>query len=685
MTISSRRAKNIAWFSLVTSIVFFVVILLISRWSGAFALFALSWFILSSALIWLVLVLQFHQRTLAEQEKLDISQLGKNTDEDATIFSAEGRGGALFAVAQKRLVVFEKWFLPVFAAIIAVYQLFIGLYLLKSCASATVDIKQPLICAICMTAVAFVCFLISRYATGMSQQINWRPLRAGGSIFLVIAILAFLLAIALAMVQFKIFFLIKTISWIVPILITLLGAEFALNFVFDIYRPRVKGKYSRTAFDSRILGVINEPGGIFRSAATAIDYQFGFKVSQTWFYRLLEKAIVPLVLFGATTLYLLSCVVVVAPDEQAIVEHFGNPVDAAGQVRLLEPGLAFKWPWPIDVAYKYSTKRTSDIEVGFVAEQRPESEHGRHGPLLWGQKHYEKEELLLVASQHATEDAEAGTVPVSLIIAVIPVQYRINDLYSYIYNHNDPEKLFEAICYRELTNFAASASIEIEGDRERSLLCGGRANARAVLTQRIQKAVNDAGLGVEIVFLGLQGIHPPLEVAKAYDDVVGAVQEKQKLILRAHSQRNKILSKVVGSVKDADELYKLATDYRNAKSQNDSERIEELGGKLDEAFAAAKGEIFSILRNAQSYSFKKVTLAGATGRRFADQRKAYLASPQIYIRQQLLNTLEDSLEDTRKYVIVADVNDAQTFIIDVKDKLTPSLYDLGEFEENTEK
>ena len=279
--------------------------------------------------------------------------------------------------------------------------------------------------------------------------------------------------------------------------------------------------------------------------------------------------------------------------------------------------------------------------------------------------------MLLVASRHAAQDVQAGAVPVSLIIAVVPVQYRINDLYSYIYNHSDPEKLFEAICYRELTNFVASASIEVEGDRERSLLCGGRANARAVLTQRIQKAVNDAGLGLEIVFLGLQGIHPPPDVAKAYDDVIGAVQEKQKFILRAHSQRNMILSKIAGSVKDADELYQLAADYRNAKSQNDTERIEELGVKLDDAFAAAKGDIFSILRNAQSYAFEKVILAGATGRRFAGQRKAYLASPQIYVRWQLLNTLEDSLEDARKYVIVADVNDAQTFIIDIKDKLSP--------------
>ncbi len=120
--------------------------------------------------------------------------------------------------------------------------------------------------------------------------------------------------------------------------------------MLDIYRPRLKDQYSRAAFDSRLLGVINEPGGIFRTAATAIDYQFGFKVSQTWFYKLLEKAIVPLILFAGAAVYLLSCIVVVAPNEEAIIEHFGNPRDQAGKVRLIGPGLTFKRPWPVDIA-----------------------------------------------------------------------------------------------------------------------------------------------------------------------------------------------------------------------------------------------------------------------------------------------------------------------------------------------
>jgi membrane protease subunit HflK len=687
MAISSKRAEYVARASLILSIVFFGIVFFVGRWSGFFALSAVSWLILSAALIWFVLVIQFHQRALAEQEKLDMSQLAESK-QDSTIFQAEGERAVMFAVAQRRLDLLEKWFIPVFSTIIAAYQIAIGLYLLKAVPTAAdYEAKQPLVCAACMTAIAFISFIISRYATGMSSQLQWKPLRAGGSIFLAIAILCFALAISLAMVQFKIFVVINVIDFIVPILLLLLGAETALNIVLDIYRPRLKGEYARSAFDSRLLGIINEPGGIFRTAASTIDYQFGFKVSQTWFYKLLEKAIAPLILFAAVTLYLLSCIVVVNPNEEAIIEHFGNPLNQAGQVRLAKPGLTFKWPWPIDIAYKHPTKMISELSIGFVPKFKPGTKELDREPLLWGKSHYEKEYLLLVAGEQTITKQTPGAVPVSLIIATVPVQYRIKDLYSFIYNHNEPEKLLESICYHELTRFAASAKIEVndESSINQSLLGAGRAEAKGILTSRIQAAADEAGLGVEIVFLGLQGIHPPPEVAGDYQKVIGAVQKKQATILGAYAQRNKDLSELAGSVEDADRLYTLAANYQQANEKNQPEEIKKLADNLDSAFAEAKGEIFSELRKAQSDAFEKVTLARATGQRFASQLKAYRAAKEIYKREQKLATLEEALENIRKYVVIADQNDTQVFIFDAQDKLTPSLYELSGLKESSKK
>jgi regulator of protease activity HflC (stomatin/prohibitin superfamily) len=671
--------------SFILSIIFFGIAFFLGRWSGFFAVSAVSWLILSVALIWFVLCLQFYQRSLAEQEKLDAGQLVRD-EKTSAIFQADSERATLLSVAQRRLEIFEKWFIPIFAAIIAAFQIGIGLYLLKAFgAEVEAELKKPLLCGIFLTAIAFISFLMSRYATGMSAQPEWKPLRAGGSSLLGIAVVCFILAVFLAVAHlFTKYWPVNLMALAIPGLLIVLGAETAINLVLDIYRPRLKGRYSRSAFDSRLLGVINEPGGILRSLADAIDYQFGFKASQTWFYKLLEQAIVPLVLFGAVTLYLLSCIVVVAPDEQAIIERFGNPENEAGEKRLLDPGFAFKLPWPIDIVHKHPTKRISEISIGFVPKIDPNGQVERK-PLLWGQAHHEREYQLLVASRQSGVEPIAGTVPVSLVIAAVPVQYRIKDLYSFVYNHNEPEKLLESICYRELTKFAASAKLEGENraDMENSLLGMGRAEAGKVLTERIQKAADEEGLGLEIVFLGLQGVHPPAEVAAAYQKVVSAVQKKQALILEAQAERNKMLSTLVGSVEKADELYELALKYRQAESANSTEEIETLGKQLDTAFAEAKGNIFKTLRESQQYAFEKEALAKGTGRRFAGQIKAYEAAPEIYVHEQRLATFEEALDGVRKYVVVADQNDTQVTIIDLQDKPSPSIYDSGVIEENT--
>jgi len=687
MTVSSKRPEHISLVSLILSVVFFGIAFFLGRWSGFFAVSAISWLILSSALIWLILCVQFHQRALAEQEKLDMSQLGKD-EKASAIFQASGERAGLFAAAQRRLQILEKWFIPIFSALIAAYQLGLGLYLLKTIMGGVeVETKQPLLCAIGMTAIAFVSFLISRYATGMSAQPQWKPLRAGGSSLLGIAALCFALAIGLALSQFKHTVVIDVIERLVPILLVVLGVETALNLIFDIYRPRLKGQYSKSAFDSRLLGVINEPGGILRSAASAIDYQFGFKVSQTWFYKLLEKAIAPLVLFAAVTLYLLSCIVVVAPNEEAIIERFGNPVNNANDVRLAGPGLTFKWPWPIDIAYKYPTQKVMELNIGFVPKAKDDTDEVGYGPLLWGAQHYEEEHRLLVASQETVVGSDESAVPVSLVMAAVPVQYKVKDLYSFIYNHNEPDKRLEAICYRELTKFAGGAKIEVdnEADLEHSLLGAGRSEAKNTLMREIQQAADEAGLGVEIVFLGLQGIHPPPEVASNYQEVVSAVQKKQALILEAQSEKNKSLSTLVGSLEAADKLYSLAAKYEQAEDVNNPEDIEKLGNELDTALEQAKGDIYKTIKESQGYAFEKTTLAQAFGERFTDQLKAYRSAEKIYQRQLRLAVMEEAMKNIRKYVVVTDQNDIQVFILDVQEKLTPSIYDIGGLEESSVK
>lgn len=689
MTASSKRPEHVAWFCLVLSLIFFGIAFLLGRWSGFFAVSAVAWQILGAALVWLVLGIQFHQRSLAEQERLDMRQLAEDKG-GSKLFEGTGERATLLAAAQRRLELLEKWFIPVFGGLIAAYEVAIGLYLLRGLAgSGSGSTQQPLVGAILLTTIAFVSFLLSRYATGMSVEPAWKPLRAGGSHLLGAAVVCFALALSLAGTHFQFRMPLVVVGYVIPILLILLGVETALNTVLDVYRPRLKGQYSRAAFDSRLLGIINEPGGVFRSLAAAIDYQFGFQVSQTWFYKLLEKAVVPLILFSAVTLYLASCIVVISPNEEVIVERFGNPLTADGEVRDLKPGIHLKLPWPIDIAYRHPVKQIMELHIGYVPQRDPRTGRPVAEPaLLWGQTHYQSEFSFLVASEPTGEDLVEGAVPVSLIKANVPVQYRIKDLYTYIYGHNNPAGLLEGICYRELTRFAAGSQIEVDmaaSDEaaNESLLGAGRTRAKEILTERIQKAADEQGLGIEVVFLGVQGIHPPPELAADYQAVIGAVQKKSAVVLHAEAERNATLGTLIGSVEKAYELADLAADYQKAQTEGRTDDAEALGKQFDEALAQATGDIFRTVREAQSYAFEKATLARATGERFAGQVKAYKAAPRIYVQEQRLAVLEEALATIRKYVVAVDPNDTQVIIMDLQDRLPTNLLDMAGIEETS--
>ena len=73
------------------------------------------------------------------------------------------------------------------------------------------------------------------------------------------------------------------------------------------------GRPGRLVYDSRLVGLLAEPEGLFTTAAHALDYQFGFKVSETWFYRFLEKALAWLILLQIAVLVPSTSLVFVSP------------------------------------------------------------------------------------------------------------------------------------------------------------------------------------------------------------------------------------------------------------------------------------------------------------------------------------------------------------------------------------
>jgi regulator of protease activity HflC (stomatin/prohibitin superfamily) len=672
MAVSSKKAQNTALLAFCLSVVFFTATLLLGASWQVLAVFFLSMQILAGLLVWGVLVVQFYTRSKAEQEQLDMAQMSKALRQE-TIFSGGADRTSLFEQAQKRLVFFEKWVLPALSIIIAAVEITVGLLLYQQIGSSIIEWKfqNPLLCLVLVVIISFVSFLLSRYATGMSAETIWRPLRAGGSYLLMTAFLGGFAAVSLGLAQFKYTFGLTILEYSIPWLLVVLGCEILLNTLLDIYRPRVAGQYTVGALDSRLLGLINEPGGLFHTVASAIDYQFGFQVSHTWFYKLLEKAILPLVLLMVLVLYLMTSIVIVGPGQKGVIEHLGSPDTERGG-RQIGSGLTFKWPWPFDKVYLYPTDLIQQVNIGFV-----EGQDKKTNSLLWGQEHYEKEYDLIVASAGVKMGNKQDTVPVGIVRANITILYRIKDVSVYLYHHMDAKQALEAICYRELTLYGTSASVETDDNNiETSLLGKGRLEASRVLRQRIQAAADDTGLGVEIVMCGMQGIHPPPKLAQKYQDVVGAIQTRQASVLRAIAQRNITLTELAGSIDEVDAIYSLVSEYSRVKDTLSPEQNEQKRKEIASLLEQAKGQVFSTVCQARAEAFEKAILAEATGQRFIGQLKAYQANPELYMQIERLKMLEESLGKVRKYIVVADTKDTQVYIVDLQEKLTPSLYDM---------
>jgi hypothetical protein len=76
-----------------------------------------------------------------------------------------------------------------------------------------------------------------------------------------------------------------------PTVMILIGTEMLLSVIFGLYQPRRPGQRPRAAFDSRILGWLTHYESLGKIVGEAINYQFGFEVSDSWFYRLLARAV----------------------------------------------------------------------------------------------------------------------------------------------------------------------------------------------------------------------------------------------------------------------------------------------------------------------------------------------------------------------------------------------------------
>ncbi|MCK4601298.1 MAG: hypothetical protein KAU28_02450, partial [Phycisphaerae bacterium] len=289
-----------------------------------------------------------------------------------------------------------------------------------------------------------------------------------------------------------------------------------------------------------------------------LNYQFGFEVSKTWFYKLLSKAFVPLIFFAVVLMFAMSSIVLVREGEQYVVTHFGQvSADPLG------PGLHFKWPWPIDTARRFRVGEVHEILLGVGRRREPTVIKGRE-LYLWTEEHGRREErdfLIAVPPRQAAleQRRDEAPPPVSVIKLVVAVHYTIRDVYRFGYGYTDAHRVLESVAYREMTRYCASATLDepIPGDsagRPEAIMSYGRARAAAELRRRIQEVADRLKLGVDISYVGILAAHPPSRAAPAFEEVLKAERTRDVRRYEAEAYANKILAQVAGTPADALEL-----------------------------------------------------------------------------------------------------------------------------------
>jgi len=559
---------------------------------------------LVAAVSWFQMRLEENERL----EKLEFDELTRSKGSSALFENKDTEGFP----AQRSREQFERFFVPVFTALVLIAEAVSAFLLWRwfSNEQLLIEVKQPTILLSFFAAFALGLFIFGKFSSTFARLENHRLLRPGASWVLLGAYLCAIVALGTVGVLMGYPKADFYVAKILAALLALVALETLVNLILEIYRPRVKGKIARPLYESRLVGLLGQPEGLITTAAQALDYQFGFKVSDTWVYGFVEKYLGFILLLQLVALFLSTMMVFIEPGEQALIEHFGQRSKV-----VLGPGGHLKWPWPIDKVYRYRTEEIQSLIVG----SQPDPATANQTTILWTTPHA-KEENFVVANRDqsllATNEV-AATPAVSLLTVSIPVQFQITNLVDWVYQVESGTNLLDDIATREVTRYLAGADFNDIMSSERGAAADG-------LRERIQDAANANHLGIKIIFVGLQDIHPPMKVAADYEKVVGAEQTKFAAILDAR----------------ADDI------------------------KTNALAGAAATNMIDV---AEANSTKTVIAAYSKAALFTNQIPAYQAAPSIYLQRAYLQTFAQATANARKYVLLTtNTHDVLQFDLQTK-------------------
>ena len=214
------------------------------------------------------------------------------------------------------------------------------------------------------------------------------------------------------------------------------------------------------------------------------------------------------VIIGLVVLWLATGIYIVGPDEVGVVRTFGK------FTRVVQSGLNWKFPAPIEVVNTPKVTEVKRIEIGFRTLK-----NGQYRTV-------EKESLMLTGDEN-------------IVDAEMIVQYKIKDPVAYLFRIVGPE-----LTVRE----AAEASLRTVVGRNKidETLTTGKFTIQEETKSQLQSILDKYNSGINVVAVQLQDVSPPKEVIGAFKDVASAKEDKNRMINQAEGYRNDVIPKARG-------------------------------------------------------------------------------------------------------------------------------------------
>jgi regulator of protease activity HflC (stomatin/prohibitin superfamily) len=232
-------------------------------------------------------------------------------------------------------------------------------------------------------------------------------------------------------------------------------------------------------------------------------------------------------------------------EEQGIKERFGKI-----QEGILEPGLHLKWPWPIETVRKFPTRWILTETIGYDPTGQPED-------FIWSRPHGLQEYRFVVGNGN------------ELISIDSVIYYRLKDLVQFLFEMENPIETMVALAYRIFMQETVLLSLD-------QLLSRDRAEFAHRIEERLQREVEKERLGIEIIGVNLKSIHPPLDVASAYQQVVSSYLAKETEILRGKAYKASTLPEAEAQAVTKKASAEVYASRRGGEARGESDRFKRI-------------------------------------------------------------------------------------------------------------